>query len=161
MLMLGWLLIGAGSILGIVFLWAIVAGTRRTWRERGERSRLQAAKSEFHLRREWLEAQFITAGSNSGKPRGLRWADCDFHNEVSFCRDRSSHELCALVGVAISFEAIEGGGMEDNPNVERQKFGSALFRYDGRHWQTEGRALLNLDPSEAIEHLRNELETVD
>ncbi len=153
------------SVVGIVFgglIVLLVLGTvARLMFQRMDQARLQTAKDEFRLRREWLEAEFLTAASKSGKPRGLEWTDCDFQNEVSFCRDRHNGQLCALVGVAISFDAVEGGGMEDNPNVDLDKAGSVLFRYDGQHWSTDGRALLNLEPNEAIQHLHNELETVD
>ncbi len=156
-----WILITISAALGTIALSALlVVLLRHLYRQR-QTKRLSQAKGEFHLRREWLEADFLTIASGSGKPRGLEWADCDFQDEVSFARDRHSGELCALVGISISFEAIEGGGMEDNPNVDNDNAGSAVFRFDGAHWTTDGRALLNLEPDEAIERLHNELETVD
>ena len=155
---IGWYFISAlGLGLAVpvaIFLWRRLSQRHRNWR-------LKNAKDEFHLRREWLEAEFLSTASKSGKPRGLAWADCDFQDGVSFARDRHNGELCALVGIAISFEAIDGGGMEDNPNVDRMKAGSAVFRHNGRNWRTDGRALLNLDPHEAIARLHNELEMVD
>ena len=154
-----WLLLTLG--LCALLLLPIVLSVWQKLADHQRRSQLKTAKDDFHLRREWLEADFLTAAGRSGKPRGLTWADCDFQDDVSFARDRQSGELCALVGVAISFEAIEGGGMEDNPNVGNLKAGSAVFRHDGRKWRTDGRALLNLEPHEAIERLHNELETVD
>ena len=156
-----WFLIALVGLIfaGLLMLVAAVLGRR--WQVSRSIAVLQRAKAEFRLRREWLETQFLTVASRSGKPRGLAWADCEFHDDVSFARDRQSGALCALVGVAISFEAIEGGGMEDNPNVDNMKAGSAVFRYDGHQWTTDGRALLNLDPYEAIERLHNELELVE
>src|SRR5687767_9802415 len=78
---------------------------------------IERARKLFHLRREWLEARFFTLAARSGKPRGLEWVDCDFDDAVSYARDRHSGRLRALVGVTIRFRAVEGGGMEDNPNV--------------------------------------------
>ncbi len=154
-------IIVTAALLGGAVLAALLVFGWRVLRVHQARRSLFRGKGQFHLRREWLEAEFLTIASRSGKPRGLEWSDCDFHDDVSFARDRERNQLCALVGVAISFEAIEGGGMEDNPNVENLKAGTAVFRFDGKKWTTDGRALLNLEPDEAIQRLHNELEPVD
>jgi len=119
------------------------------------------ARREFLLRREWLEAQFLTLASERGIPRGLRWVDCDFDNDVQFARDRSSGQLRALVAATIRFEAIEGGGMEDVEAVGNLRAATAIFFFDGKKWSTSGRALFNLNPAEAIQHYRHELDMVD
>ena len=103
----------------------------------------------------------MTLASSSGKPRGLEWVDCDFDDSVSFARDRHTGRLRALVGLTIRFRAIEGGGMEDNPNVNNLRAASAVFHLDGDEWGTDGRALMNLNPVQAIEHYRQELEMVE
>lgn len=122
---------------------------------------LQHARKLFHLRREWLEASFLTMAAQSGKPRGLQWVDCEFDDAVSFARDRHTGRLRALVAVTISFEAIEGGGMEDNPNVANRRAATAVFYLDGEAWSTNGRAIFNLNPEQAIEHYGQELEHVE
>ena len=122
---------------------------------------LERIRNIFYRRREWVEAKFLTLASESGKPRGLLWVDCEFDNGVSFARDRESGELRALVGVTISFEAVEGGDMEDNPNVGNLRAATAVFRFQGDEWTTDGRAIFNLNPTQAIEHFQHELETVD
>lgn len=122
---------------------------------------LAYARLAFRQRREWLEADFLSHASQSGRPRGLAWVDCDFENEVAFARDRHSGNLRALVGVSIRFEAVEGGGMEDNPNVGNIRAATAVFRFDGLNWATDGRTLFNLNPSEAIAHFQHELELVE
>jgi hypothetical protein len=122
---------------------------------------LQHARKLFHLRREWLEANFLTIAAHSGKPRGLAWVDCEFDDPVSFARDRRTGRLRALVGVTISFEAIEGGGLEDNPNVGNRRAATAIFFLDGDAWSTTGRAIFNLNPLQAIEHYGQELEHVE
>jgi hypothetical protein len=132
-------------------------------RLRRERPRLDArhARRAFQQRREWLEAHFVTLASQSGKPRGLTWVDCDFGDQVAYARDRHSGQLRALVSVAIRFEAVAGGPMEDNPNVGNIRAATAVFRFDNGGWRTDGRALFNLNPSEAIEHFQHELEVLD
>lgn len=143
-------------LLGIAGAWL-----SRQWAEQRRERHLADARAEFMLRREWLEAKFVQMASASGSPRGLRWADCDFDNHVSFARDRRTGQLASLVGVAIKFEAIEGGGMEDVEAVAHRKAATAIFRYDGTQWRTDGRAIFNLNPSEAIEFYQSELETAD
>src|SRR5437660_1196856 len=73
------------------------------------RTSIERARKLFHLQREHLEFRFFILASQSGKPRGLEWVDCDFEDDVSFARDRTSGRLRALVGVTIRFRAIEGG----------------------------------------------------
>jgi hypothetical protein len=131
------------------------------FRRRRDAIRLERARRQFHLRREWLEADFLTLASARGKPRGLTWRDVEFSDEAVFATDRSTGELRAFVGVMIGFEAVAGGEMEDNPNVENIRLATAVFLFDDRHWQTEGRALFNLNPLEAIDRFQHELQIVD
>ena len=128
---------------------------------RWQRQSLKHARATFQLRREWLEADFVTRASESGKPRGLRWADCDFDDPVAFARDRRTGRFRALVGVTIRFEAIEGGGMEEVEAVGNLKAATVVFRLDGPAWEADSRAFFNLSPSQTIEHYGNELETVE
>jgi hypothetical protein len=145
-------------------LLAAVAWRFAPWqllRRRAAQVDLKHARKQFHLRREWLEANFLTIASQSGKPRGLAWVDCDFDDAVSFARDRHTGRLRALVAVTIQFEAVEGGGMEDNPNVANLRAATAVFYLDGEAWSTTGRAIFNLNPEQAIEHYGQELEHVE
>src|SRR5262245_43589199 len=77
----------------------------------------ERARELFKLQRERLEAQFFTAAAASGKPRGLRWKDCQWESGVEFVREKETGNLAALVGVTIAFEAIEGSDMEGLPAV--------------------------------------------
>jgi hypothetical protein len=131
------------------------------FRKRPRRSTVERARKLFHLRREWLEARFFTLAAKSGKPRGLEWVDCDFEDAVSFARDRNNGHLRALVGITVRFRAVEGGGMEDNPNVSNLRAASAVFYFDDDEWSTDGRVLFNLNPAQAIHHYRQELEVVE
>jgi hypothetical protein len=136
-----------------MILWRRLSGQRRR--------NLQNARQLFYRRREWLEAEFLKLASQSGRPRGLAWTNCDFENGVQFAKDRASGQLRALVAVTIGFAAIEGGGMEDVEAVGDLRAATAVFHFDGQNWRTTGRALFNLNPSQAIHHYRHELETVD
>jgi hypothetical protein len=162
--MTGWWIGGLALTAAMLVAAALLVWLRsRAARGRAGRGRrgLKQARQEFHRRREWLEAKFLKLASQSGRPRGLAWLDCDFEDEVAFARERQSGQLRALVAVAIRFEAVEGGGMEDNPNVGNVRAATAVFRFDGAHWQTDGQALFNVNPAEAIVRFRNELEAVD
>ena len=123
-------------------------------------ARFARARQAFRLRREWLEAKFFELAAGSGRPRGLRWTECDFADEVTYARDRRSGRLSALVAVTISFEAIEGGGMEEVEAVGNLRAATAMFQFNGRSrcWETNGRAIFNLNPYEAVEHFRSDLE---
>ena len=130
------------------------------WRESRRQSRQERLQKEFRMQRERLEALFFDKASRSGKPRGLRWLDCDFQNGVAFARDRRTSCLLAFIGVPVSFEAVEGGPMEDVEAVGNLRAATAFFRHDGQHWLTDGRVLFNLDPAEAIAYYEQELEAV-
>lgn len=147
------LLCMAAATIGLVYL-------GRRWSVRRAMS-FDQARSSFHRRREWLEARFLTLAAQSGKPRGLRWADCDFEDDVSFARDRKTHRFRALVGVTIQFEAIDGGGMEHVEAVGNRKAATVVFRLDGPEWEVDGRALFNLNPAQTIEQFHHELEVVE
>jgi hypothetical protein len=146
-----------GAIVVIIAL--VVTKPRR--RAEMEQAQLLSARKQFAFRREWLEAHFLTLAGKSGRPRGLEWSDGEFDNDVAFARDRVSGELRALVGVTISFAAIEGGGMEDVEAVGDLRAATAVFRFDGNEWTTDGRAVFNLNPTETIQWYQNELEIVE
>jgi hypothetical protein len=150
------LLIALASV-GVVAICYVVckAAVRRL------RSRYTAkARSLFSRRREWLEADFLTQAQRSGKPRGLQWVECEFEDDVAYARDKTNGQLRALVGVTISFAATPGGGMEDVEAVGNLRCATAVFRFHRNKWQTEGRAIFNLRPDEAILHFKHELEPV-
>lgn len=149
-----WLLPGAGvlTLIGWSYL-----------RSRGGKKppNTNAAAAEFRLRREWLEAEFMQIASNSGLPRGLRWKNCDFENEVLFARDKKSGDLTALVAVTIAFEAIEGGPMEDVPAVGNLRLATAVFLFSNQQWRTDGKAVFNLDPLETLARFEKFFERVE
>jgi len=121
----------------------------------------QRQVSEFHDARSTLQEAYFKICSESGRPRGLRWINCDFDAEVLFVIENHSLNLHALVPVVISFEAIEGGPMEDMEAVGNLRVGSALFVHTGENWATRGDVIYNLSPDEAFQHFRQNYTAFD
>ncbi len=110
--------------------------------------------------RERLEAQFHQAASASGKPRGLRWVECDWGKAVQFVRDRRTRQFAALVALTIQFEAIEGGDMEGVAAVGNLRNASGVFFFQAGQWSTVGRAIFNMNPDEAATHFSTHYEKI-
>jgi hypothetical protein len=127
------------------------------WR-RAPRLSVPELQRRFLQQREHLEAAFFTAAAASGKPRGLRWTNCEWESEVAFARERQTGRLAALVAVTVSFEAVEGGDMEGVEAVGNLRNASAVFFFDADRWRTTGKAIFNLNPGEAIEHFKGQYE---
>jgi hypothetical protein len=149
-----WLLLAA--LAGLVVL-VVAWRPLRSW---GKVVQIERARESFILQRERLEARFVTAAAASGKPRGLRWKDCAFENELELARERKTGQLVALVPVTIQFEAIEGSDMEGLPAVSNLRNASAVFYFQRGQWLTVGKAVFNLNPVEVIQHFRNQYERV-
>jgi len=143
------------AVVGLLAIWAY-RPLRTTWRE----ASFNRARKQFHLEREPLEAKFFELAAASGKPNGLRWADCEFEDDVAYARDRRTGELVSFVGITIRFEAIEGGPMEGVEAVGNLRAATSVFHYRHARWRTFGRALFNLNPTEAIAHFRDDFEMV-
>jgi hypothetical protein len=122
---------------------------------------VERAREMFALQRERLELYFIEAAQRSGKPRDLRWVDCDWAKEVKFARDKATGKLVALVGVTVRFEAVEGTEMEDWPQVADLRNATGVFSFVRGQWHTDGRALFNMNPDEALERMRTQFERVE
>ncbi|MFM7109254.1 MAG: hypothetical protein ACKOZU_11785 [Planctomycetaceae bacterium] len=123
--------------------------------------RIARAQRDFHRQREPLEARFIDRAAARGKPRGLRWVDVDFDDDVVYARDRRTRQLKALVAIEVSFEAVVGGGMEDVENVAKAKAATAEFLHDGTRWTTDGKVYFNLAPSATVKYLAADMELVE
>ncbi len=130
----------------------------RPLRAFGKEVQLERARELFKLQRERLEAKFLTAAAASGKPRGLRWKDCQWDSEVEFVRERKTGQVAALVGLTIQFEAIEGGDMEGIAAVGNLRNASGVFFFHHGQWMTVGKAVFNMNPHEAVEHFKNQYE---
>lgn len=121
----------------------------------------ERARELFRLQREFLEAKFMDAAAATGKPKGLTWVDCAFESQVQLVRESKSHELLGLVPVTIKFEAVEGGPMEGVEAVGNLRYATAVFSFQKGQWITQGRALFNMHPHEALEHFGGALQKVN
>jgi hypothetical protein len=155
---------------GIAFAWPIVAAVvlvlivvlavARPLVTSARQRRATRALKQFRLQREQLEAHFFNRAGSLGKPRGLRWLECDWQSQVTFGRDVKTGILTAFVGVNIRFEALEGGDMEDVEAVSMVRDAAALFHYHRGRWGTGGRALFNMNPSDALVHFKGQIEPI-
>ncbi|NUQ61868.1 MAG: hypothetical protein HUU20_05240 [Pirellulales bacterium] len=145
-----WIFLAAAFfVAGLVLIWRPIRSTLRE-------IRFAEACRDFHRQRERLEAKFVHLGVASAKPDSPRWSDCDFDNDVTYARNRLTGELTAFVAVTIE---MENGGA-DGPSGGSDTIGNlraatAVFRLDGHHWETDGRAIFNLSPAEAIRFHRD------
>lgn len=151
------LVTAAGAVLATLLGGALVLFYQRRMR----RARLQRARDLLHRRREWLEAEFVSRASESGRPRSLVWENCEFEDAVALARDRHSGQLRALVGVTITFTPSDDHGLEVPDAELSHRAATAVFRFDGAEWTTDGRAIFNLNPAETIRRYGHELEVVE
>jgi hypothetical protein len=149
------------DVLIVFFVLAFAISAWRPLTSFLRRRRSALAVRAFRLQRERLEAQFFQMAASQGKPRGLRWLDCDWQDSVTFGRDVNTGMLTAFVGVNISFEAIEGGDMEGVEAVGMVRDAAALFHYHRGRWGTGGRALFNMNPADALVNFKGQIEPID
>lgn len=109
----------------------------------------------FEMQRNQLQETFLQKAREVGIPRGLRWTQCEWLPSMILLKDRQTDEICLLTGVNISFEAIEGGDMENVAAVSMLRDACAVFQLTATGWETSGRALFNMNPAEAAEKLRD------
>lgn len=142
----------------------IAAGAFVFWRRWKAAQRLiqrDRAMQRFDQERGDLSKQFLAAAAATGKPRGLRWKAVDLTGQPHFATDVINGQLVALIGATISFEAIEGGDMEDVEAVSNLRSATAVFvARDGR-WTTDGRVIFNLEPGEAMQRFQSALAPVN
>jgi hypothetical protein len=160
--MSGWqvsLVIVAVSVLTILaagLFWRIL----RPRRAARQAAHIGQAILQFRRQREFLEAKFFDLARASGKPRGLRWLECDWQNEVDFARACDSGLLTAFVSVQIRFEAIPGGDMEGIAAVDTLRDATAVFHFQNGRWETCGRVFMNMTPTEAVTRLAGQFARV-
>lgn len=140
----------------IVGGWLIWAQVRRSMIS----YRVERALRDFVRDHDELQAKFLKAAGASGKPRGLAWKQCDFNDGLLLARDRANGDMIGLVGVTISFAAIEGGGMEEVEAVGNLRAATAVLTWRRGQWTTEGRTVFNLEPREVLERYRDSLDPI-
>jgi hypothetical protein len=154
---MAWILgIGGGVLIALV----LVGRTAIPLAKRYRKNEAQRAVRLFRLQREKLEAKFIDLAHANGKPRGLRWLNCDWLSAVTFARDRQTGLITAFAGINIRFEAIEGGDMEDVAAVSTLRDAVAVFHFQNGNWGTGGKALFNMNAEEALTRLTAQFEAV-
>ena len=94
------------------------------------------------------------------KPDAPRWADCAFADDVAYVRNRTTGELSAFVAMTVATEALHRLPPGTTDLIGNCQAGTAVFRFDRDGWVTDGRAILNLSPNEAIHYYRDDLEII-
>ena len=107
-----------------------------------------------------MEAKFIRLSTNRSHPDMPRWSDCTFGDDVSYVRNRTTGELSAFVAVNIPTRTPRTAGNNAGDSVGNLQLGTAVFRFDRDHWVTDGRAILNKSPAEAVVLFQNDVEMV-
>jgi len=148
--------------IGITFAVVLMVGCASIpIRRRSRQVQFLQARHGFHIQREWLEAKFISRATAHMGPDACHWTDCMFADDVAYVRSRSTGELSALVAVTIATEEDDVGPRGSADAIGNLQAGTAVFRFDGKHWVTDGRTILNLNPNEAIQYFHRDLEIVD
>jgi hypothetical protein len=153
---LPYILFAVSAVIGTV----IAVYVRRRRRTSVTATPLVQAKKRFHVQRERLEAKFVQLATAHATPDAPQWADCMFDDDVSYVRNRATGELSAFVAVTIASDNLDGALRGATDAVGNLQAGTAVFRFDCDHWETDGRTILNLSPSEAVQHFRNDFEIV-
>jgi hypothetical protein len=149
-----WLPVGVAALLLLAaYLW-------RPRQTASRAARLLQAKRRFHAQRERLEAKFIQLVAAHQKPEAHRWLDCTFADDVAYVRNRATGELSAFVAMTIAAEEFDSSSRGAADAVGNLQAGTAVFRFDRDHWETDGRAILNLSPGEAIRYYHADFEIV-
>ena len=67
----GWVIGTAAlaGVLGLLLLWGFLSTRAPS---------VEGARRQFQQQREHLEAKFFELAASSGKPRGLRWKECEW-----------------------------------------------------------------------------------
>ena len=149
-----WFSLAAAVILAGLFVW-------RSMRAASRQARFDATRRDFHTQRERLEAKFVHLASADAQPNSPHWADCDFDDDVAYVRNRNTGELSAFVRVTVAVDDGENPSIGFDSLIGNLRAGTAIFRFDGDRWETDGRAILNLSPPEAVRFYQHDLEMVD
>ena len=115
----------------------------------------------LHLRRARLRQRFTQ--EQAGLQKAFRtqlltdstqdrhWHDVEWLTEpILHVQPETEQVPVALVGIAAMYSLDEGN--KETPVVQTQA-GTALFYFQNNAWQSNGKVLLNLTPSEALHQL--------
>lgn len=151
----GWILLGAVALLAIAG-----AAFWRPLRARYLERQFSRARRDFHRQRERLEAKFVCLTASKGRGDPSVWDRCRFDDDVAYVRNRSTGELAAFAAFNCGIDTYDTRSGAAYDRLGNLRAGTAVFRFDGRRWDTEGRAILNLSPRDAIRFYQDDLEMV-
>lgn len=151
-----WWLLAAIAILVATGAVVMLRPLRASWRQ----ARFEEARRDFHRQRERLEAKFVQLGMSVDRPTVPRWVDCEFEDDVTYARSRITGELSAFVAVILEMDGTAVRNLAIGEGTGHFRGGTAVFRFDRGHWHTDGRAIFNLSPTEAIRFYHRDLELV-
>ena len=110
----------ATLVAGIAVGLALTVFVVRPFQAARRAEQLARYQRDFRRQREQLEAKFIDQAAASGKPRGLRWSDVSFEDEVFYARDRRTIGIGAgqmsrvysarIAGIKAADEGLEVAG---------------------------------------------------
>ena len=150
-----WIVIGVGAIVAVMLF------VGRSMRTASREARFAEARRNFHRQRERLEMKFVLLASARQRSNAPQWADCCFDDDVAYVRNRNTGELSAFVAITVEMGSADVPHSGPSGYLDNLRSGTAIFRFDSSHWETDGRAILNLSPAEAIRFYRNDLEMID
>lgn len=151
-----WILVAAAAFLlaGAGLIWWPIRAAR--WEARYAR-----ARRDFHWQRERLEAKFVQLGLINTKGHAPRWTDCRFDDDVAYARNRATGELTAYVAAVIELDGFARGRLlGGGSGLGGQGAATAVFRFEGDRWETDGRAIFKLSPTETIDFYQRDLQMV-
>lgn len=151
----GWILFGA-----VAFFAVVAAAVWRPMRARYLDSQFRRARRDFHWQRERLEVKFVYLAASQSRADGATWDQCYFDDDVAYVRNRSNGELAAFSAFSLGVDVYDDRSRGSFDLQGNLRAGTAVFRFDGHRWDTDGRAILNLSPFEAIRFYRDDLEVV-
>jgi hypothetical protein len=132
----------------VVALWLIV---RLSLRRVIDLMRVEQAREQFRLHREWLEARFLNSIAKVDPIERLRWEEAHWHDEVLWARDRQTRRLLALIGVHFDSDPF------DSDPEHHPRHATVVFEFCRGRWRADGKRLDEMRPDEAfLRHRRYE-----
>lgn len=116
----------------------------------GRDVQIERARESFGLQRERLAEHFLLAANQAGKPKGLRWADAKMNGDLLLVRDRKSRKFSGLVSMDIRFEPTAETDLKEMEPATTPRTITAVYHYRQGEWVTEGRAIFNMSPEQAL-----------
>lgn len=126
----------------------------------GREVQAERARELFRLQRERLPEVFLKAAASTGKPRGLRWIGCTFEGDFILLREKATRRLALLIPAILQFEPLADGDMIDVPAATQPRPATVVFHFRQGEWCSDGRALFNVQPEQALTLFAKEYDAV-